>query len=207
MRNPWVGITLSDYENHMKLGSVGQLQVLNRIMADQLYRYNTASVMILGIAGGNGLDHIQPGSYNKIYGVDINTDYLAACKMRYPALDGIFETISTDLTADQRMLPQADLVIANLLVEYIGYDCLKRVIRLVHPKYVSCAIQINVDDSFVSESPYLQAFDSLKEVHYKISEDGLTQAIQKIGFTLCFSEVYPLPNGKILQRLDYKVDG
>lgn len=206
MRNPWERITLSDYENHMRLGSVGQLQALNNMMADQLYRYSTTTVMILGIAGGNGLDHIRPGSYNKIFGVDINADYLAACKMRYAALDGILEIISTDLTGEQLMLPQAELVIANLLVEYIGYDCFKRIVSLVRPAYVSCAIQINTDDCFVSESPYLKAFDCLNAVHCKISEDGLTHAMRILGFKFCFSEVYPLPNGKILQRLDYKAD-
>ena len=37
MANPWEEISLSNYENHMKLDSV----------------------MILGIAGGNGLEHID----------------------------------------------------------------------------------------------------------------------------------------------------
>lgn len=32
MENPWKFIKLSDYESHMALGTVMQLQVLNRIM-------------------------------------------------------------------------------------------------------------------------------------------------------------------------------
>lgn len=34
--NPWNDISLDDYENHMSLSSVHQLQALNRIMKDQL---------------------------------------------------------------------------------------------------------------------------------------------------------------------------
>ena len=37
--NPWKKILLSDYENHMSLESVQQLQALNRIMKEQFYTY------------------------------------------------------------------------------------------------------------------------------------------------------------------------
>lgn len=32
MKNPWESISLDDYENHMKLDSVMQLQAMNRMM-------------------------------------------------------------------------------------------------------------------------------------------------------------------------------
>ena len=32
MKNPWEEISLSDYENNMKLGSVMQLQAMNEMM-------------------------------------------------------------------------------------------------------------------------------------------------------------------------------
>lgn len=58
MSNPWEEINLSDYENHMKLDSVKQLQSMNETMKQQLSDYDVHTVMILGIAGGNGLEHI-----------------------------------------------------------------------------------------------------------------------------------------------------
>ena len=51
-------------------------------------------MMILGIAGGNGLAHISP---------------------------------------------------ADLLIEYIGYDHFQHVVRSVHPRYVSCIIQADIN--------------------------------------------------------------
>ena len=70
MSNPWQNINLEDYENHMKLDSVMQLQSMNEMMNEQFYTYPVKTIMILGIAGGNGLNHIRPGKIEKVYGVD-----------------------------------------------------------------------------------------------------------------------------------------
>ena len=48
MVNPWVEILLDDYENHMRLGSVMQLQTMNQMMKSQLEDYPVSSAMILG---------------------------------------------------------------------------------------------------------------------------------------------------------------
>ncbi len=57
--NPWEDISLSDYENHMSLASVKQLQALNEMMKKQFEAYPVESAMVLGIAGGNGLEHVD----------------------------------------------------------------------------------------------------------------------------------------------------
>ena len=63
MSNPWKDISLSDYENHMSLDSVMQLQSMNQTMKSQLEDYDVHTVMILGISGGNGLEHIDIEKY------------------------------------------------------------------------------------------------------------------------------------------------
>ena len=68
MSNPWEEISLSDYESHMKLNSVRQLQAMNALMKSQLDTYPVSSVMILGVAGGNGLEHIAGKRFVKVYG-------------------------------------------------------------------------------------------------------------------------------------------
>lgn len=203
MENPWEAIPLSDYEDHMSLRSVMQLQAMNCIMKRQLSRYPVKSAMILGVAGGNGLEHIDPQKLQKVYGVDINRTYLRACAARYPELRGILECICADLTAPDADLPHADLVIANLLVEYIGYPCFQRTVTRVCPAYVSCVIQINTDDGFVSDSPYLHVFDGLAQVHHQMREDELAAALEDIGYRLTARAEYPLPNGKKLVQLDF----
>lgn len=204
MRNPWEEINLSDYENHMKLDSVMQLQSMNIMMKNQFNRYPLKTVMILGIAGGNGLEHIDTNIFHKVFGVDINRTYLNECSARYKNLDGILECICCDLTDKSITLPYADMVVANLLIEYIGYECFQNLIVKVNPMYVSCIIQINTDDSFVSSSPYLHVFDSLDKVHHQMREDELTDVLEHISYSLTEKMEHPLPNGKKLVQLDFK---
>lgn len=59
MSNPWEEIKLDDYENHMSMDGVFQRQAMNEMMKEQFSAYSVQSVMILGIAGGNGLEYIN----------------------------------------------------------------------------------------------------------------------------------------------------
>lgn len=204
MKNPWEEISLEDYESHMRLNSVRQLQALSKIMKGQLDAYPVSRVMILGVAGGNGLEHIRRNQFKKVYGVDINASYLEAAASRYPELAGTLECLRADLTEKSCRLPEADLMIADLLVEYIGYEHFQRAVRQVDPRYVSCAIQINGEGSWVSDSPYLHAFDGLERVHHQMEEEALRQAMSEIGFRLVKTLEHGLPNGKKLVRLDFE---
>lgn len=94
---------------------------MNQMMKGQLNQYEVQSAMILGIAGGNGLEYVDT-----------------------------LDCLCVDLVSEAEKLPQADMLIANLLIEYIGYECFKKVVIVTKTVYVSCIIQVNVDDSFVS---------------------------------------------------------
>lgn len=203
MNNPWESINLSDYEKHMSLNNIGQLQALNALMKEQLFSHKVKSAMILGVAGGNGLQHIKGGDFERIFGVDINKTYLAECERRFPALSGVLETICADLLGDNLKLPHSELLIADLLIEYIGYEHFQRAVQLVRPKYVSCVIQINTENSFVSDSPYLHKFDRLDEVHCQISSKDLVRVMGEIGYIQEDQTETDLPNGKKLVKMDF----
>ena len=205
MKNPWEEISLDVYEKHMSLDSVKQLQAMNGMMKGQLGDYPVRTAMILGIAGGNGLEHVQTEEYDTVYGVDINEEYLNAVKERYGSLKGVLECIHLDLINETEKLPPAELVIANLLVEYIGYPVFRKVLRQVDPEYVSCGIQINRDETeWVSDSPYLHAFDRLDEVHHQMDAEELTSVMKEVGYDKVLQSAEDLPNGKSIIRLDYK---
>ena len=207
MNHPWEEIRLADYEQHMQLDSVGQLQALNVLMKEQLGSFPVRTAMILGIAGGNGLEHIRKDQYDTVWGIDINEAYLLAAEERYPELRGILRCLCLDLSEEPEKLPQAELVIADLLVEYIGYDAFQRVIQQTDPAYVSCVIQINNPDEaqWVSDSPYLHAFDRLDEIHHQMDESALTCSMESIGYTKILKDTASLPNGKQFIRLDYRI--
>ena len=204
MKNPWEEISLDDYERHMGLGSVMQLQAMNGMMKNQFADYPVKSAMVLGVAGGNGLEHVDPEKYDAVYGVDINARYLEAVKKRYANLDGTLECLCLDLTKDFENLPCIELLIANLLVEYIGYEVFQKTVSHVRPKYVSCIIQINMEETeWVSDSPYIHAFDRLDEVHHQMDEKSLSDAMEKISYSRTKRAEQNLPNGKKLLRLDF----
>lgn len=204
MNNPWENINLSDYERHMALDSVQQLQAMNQMMKRQLNQYDIQSAMILGIAGGNGLEHVDTEKLNKIYGVDINLEYLKTTEKRYESLSGILECLCVDLLSEAEKLPQANMLIANLLIEYIGYECFQKVVKVTGPQYVSCIIQINEDEGFVSDSPYMHAFDDLDSVHHQMAEQELHNSMDAIDYQLIQMLEQKLPNGKKLVQLDFE---
>ena len=205
MGNPWNDIPLSDYENHMSLDSVHQLQAMNSIMRDQFEAYPVDTAMVLGVAGGNGLDHVRTDKYKKVYGVDINCDYLKVVRERYSSLEGVLECLQIDLINEYDKLPNSQLVIANLLIEYIGYEAFMKAMMRACPLYISCVIQINTDEAaWVSDSPYLHAFDRLDEVHCQMEEQALVRAMEEIGYQKILVQSNPLPNGKALLRIDFE---
>ena len=205
MTNPLNNIKLSDYEDHMSLDSVGQLQALNKLMKVQFESFPVRSAIVLGVAGGNGLEHIDNAKYRDVYGVDINEDYLKEAAVRHKDKEPVLKCIKLDLINEADKLPQAEFVIANLLVEYIGYDSFRNAVMKIAPEYVSVVIQINTDTkAWVSDSPYLHAFDGLDEVHHQMEEKALTACLSKTGFSIAGSERVDLPNGKAFVRLDYK---
>ena len=204
MENPWKEIPLDDYESHMKLDSVMQLQAMNELMRHQFCAYPVSGVMVLGVAGGNGLEHVPKDRLEKVYGVDINSAYLEETARRYPDLRGVLECLCIDLTKEAGKLPRADMVIANLLIEYIGYQCFQKVLQQVGPEYVSCVIQINLEDAWVSDSPYLHVFDRLDEVHHQMDRQALEKAMPEMDYLPIDSWEYMLPNGKKLVQVDFR---
>lgn len=206
MTHPWTEVPLSDYEAHMGLADVRQLQQLDSIMREQFSDFPSATVLILGIAGGNGLRHIRPEKVKKVIGVDINPSYLSACRERYRALGEKLQLLCLDLSkeTDIFMLPHTDLVIANLLIEYVGIQPFLTLVKQVQPCVVSCVIQKNGGNRFVSESPYASSFAGISKIHMDVKEKELQSALDSVGMIQAGKWEYPLPDGKRLCRLDFE---
>ena len=128
-----------------------------------------------------------------------------AVRERFAGLSGILECLRVDIINETDLLPHAELVIADLLIEYIGYEAFCKAIEKTDPQYVSCVIQFNTDEKeWVSESPYLHAFDGLDEIHHQIEEASLVKEMEKIGYSKILKKDEKLPNGKSFIRLDFK---
>lgn len=100
-------------------------------------------------------------------------------------------------------LPKAELLIANLLIKYVEYECFRKAVEQIQPKYVSCIIQINIDSNWVSDSPYIHTFDNLAKVHHQMEEELLIQVLKSIEYKFIEQIEKLLPNGKKLVQLDF----
>lgn len=204
MQNPWLRIELSAYEQHMCAEEVGQLQALSAIMAEQL-AYKKETVTLLGAAGGNGLEHIDPTVTHKVYAIDINDAYLAQCKKRHSALDNILETIQCDLSAPDVRIPACGLLLCNMVVEYLGVDAFCALLKRNQDglDIVSCVIQKNNGAGFVGTSRTAQKLKCLDALHTNIDEDELISCLNGIDMEPIKRRVYDLPGSKQFIALDF----
>ncbi|AHF07387.1 hypothetical protein [Desulfitobacterium metallireducens] len=205
MNNPWEKIDLSTYETHMSSDGLYQLQTLKSITEEQIENYVHTNVLILGVAGGNGLEHIDISSTEKVFGLDINSQYLDMCKERYPHLTGILELVCCDLNNSDVLLPYSNIMICNLIIEYIGVN---KFIELIsnnkdNVNVISCVIQKNNNNDFVSNSKLTSSLELLISIHHDIDSENLFNKFLKIGFVCIKKNSYLLPNGKELIRMDF----
>ena len=206
MDNPWEKIDLKIYETHMASNNVYQLQTLKNITESQIKDYIHTNVLILGIAGGNGLEHIDISNTEKIVGIDVNSQYLNICRKRYPHLTEILELVCCDLNKSDVVLPYSDIMICNLIIEYIGMNKFIELIRnnKENINIISTILQKNNDNEFVSNSSLSPSFKILESILHDIDEDILRIELSKIGFKCINQLSYPLPNGKEFIRMDFK---
>jgi SAM-dependent methyltransferase len=131
--NPWLALPLDDYEGHMGSAAVNQLGPLADLFGDVLARLRPRSVAVLGVAGGNGLQHLDRAITTRGVAIDINPGYLAATRERFPDLRGL-ELVCADLAHDAIEIEPVSLVHAALVFEHAGTGrCLDSAVSLVTP--------------------------------------------------------------------------
>ena len=129
--NPWLAVPLEDYEGHMQ--DVLQLEALAELFGEALGLSRPRSVAVLGVAGGNGLERIDPAVTTRVVGVDINRAYLAKVAQRFRNLPGL-ELHRVDLSSETIAPPRVALVHAALIFEHAGTGrCLENALALVEP--------------------------------------------------------------------------
>jgi hypothetical protein len=126
--NPWLSIPLEEYESHMS--EVRQSELLSELFREALDRCRPRSVAILGIAGGNGLEHIDATVTTRIVGIDINSPYLQQVRSRYAHLPGL-ELHEVDLSAGLPAIEPVELVHAALIFEHAL--CLPAAVSMTAP--------------------------------------------------------------------------
>lgn len=203
--NPWLKIPLNDYEKHMNHPMVGQLELLSNLTKEKLQKYKPESFAILGICGGNGLEHIDSSITKTVVGIDINQDYLAECKTRFSSKIENLKLLKCDLNTDQLPNFKSDMVMASLIFEYIDIPTgLEKVHNCISEKGVLIAI-IQKNNNVNSVSP--TGVESIKEVgsvFQIVDEFEFEKNAQEKGFKLLNKTEHFLANGKSFVCFDFQ---
>lgn len=196
MPNPWCDIPLADYEGHMT--ACGQLGPLADLFAAALAHAKPASVAILGIAGGNGLEAIDPRITRRIAGIDINPAYLEAVAQRHAALPGM-ELHCADLAAGLLGIPPADLVHAALIFEHSGAArCLDHALALVKAGgRFSTVLQLPSEVEQGVAPTGFASIQTLAAAFSFVDPAWLTTTLTARGYSLEAEQRRPLPGGKV----------
>ena len=197
MNQPWLRVTLNDYEGHMGAFGVNQLAPLSALFEDVLTFCQPGSVAIIGIAGGNGLDRIDPQIHKRVVGIDINPDYLEAVRKRWPDQRWL-ELRHLDISKAPPKLSPVELVHAALLFEHTGlHPSLENSLSLLAPKgHFAAVLQLpSLLQDGVTPTGF-SSIENLKEHFSLIDPQQFIDALASRGFALVFEKKSPLPAGK-----------
>jgi hypothetical protein len=198
MRNPWLMVPLSDYEGHMTSPEVAQLGVLAELFAEALRLRQPASVAVLGVAGGNGLERIDNKQTRRVVGIDVNPVYLDAVRSRYQHLTGL-ELHCCDLGEDLLQMPPVELVHAALVFEHAGIGrCLENALVLVSKNgALSVVLQLPGDPGQdVGKGGYPSIRRHIASHFVLIEPDWMVLELEKRGFRKIYQQKRFLPAGK-----------
>jgi hypothetical protein len=197
MSSPWIAIPLEHYEGHMSSLSVAQLPVLAELFQSVLDRSRPASVAVLGIAGGNGLERIDCSVTKRIVGVDINQQYLEAVERRFGTLPGL-ELHCRDLTRGDLGLAPVMLVHAALIFEHVGLGiALENAQALVEAGgRLSVVLQLASEEEQGVATTNYTSMQALKRDFALIDPTEFQQQMAGRGFRLVEQERRRLPGGK-----------
>ncbi len=195
--NPWLNIPLEDYERHMAHHMVGQSTLLNSLTKKYLDEIKPESAVFVGIAGGNGLEHIDNSISRTVIGIDINQEYLDTAYKRYGHSISSLQLVNLDIANHTESICRADFIWAALVIEYTGIDnalefCINNIRKDGH---LIVSIQSNNNSQSVSST----GIDSIKkagEIFSVVNPEKLLSKSAEKGFKLIEKEENILPNGK-----------
>jgi hypothetical protein len=196
--NPWLQLPLEEYESHMGSRGTNQLGPLADLFGEAVARLRPRSLAVLGVSGGNGLQHVDSTLTVRVVAIDLNPAYLETTRQRYPDVRGL-ELHPIDLAHDTLSLEPVALVHAALLFEHAGIGkCLDNALSLVAPGgHLSVVLQLpTVRHEAVTPSP-LPRINALAEHFSFVDPHRLRRILSAQGLRLTHQSRVALASGKV----------
>jgi hypothetical protein len=199
MSNPWLSIPLADYEGHMASPVVRQLQPLAEVFGRLLRQYRPESVAVLGIAGGNGLEHVDSGVTTRVVGIDIHPGYLEEVSRRFGGLAGL-ELHCADLAAATLDLTPVALVHTALIFEHTGLgQAVENAVSLVGSGgWLSVVLQLPSPEQPPVGSTEHPSMQALRSGFALVDLPEFRRRVEQKGFRLVEEAQYAVASGKAL---------
>ena len=195
--SPWDQIPLADYEAHMSNEQVGQLRLLSQLTETYLDLLRPGSAIFLGIAGGNGLEHIDNAITRSVIGIDISQNYLAEVFRRYGDRIPGLRLLKLDVSRTPDTIIRGDMIWAGLVLEYIGIDATLTFARNNLRPGGNLVATIQSNNGITAVSPTgVTSVQRAAGICQTVEEDELTRRFLDGGFTRKGREENFLPNGK-----------
>lgn len=197
LSQPWLSVPLRDYEAHMNSHPVAQLGALSELFGEALRERQPRSVAILGIAGGNGLERIDPAVTSRVCGIDINPEYLETVRQRHAGLTGL-DLHCLDLAAQRAAIAPFEMVHAALIFEHAGLDgCLDNAVDLVAPGGVlSVVLQLPSATEPAVGSSTVASVQAHRDSFHFVDCAELGRELERRGFHFVRSVQRPVASGK-----------
>lgn len=202
MKNPWLKILYSDYENHMT--EVGQTEVLNKLTKYCLKKYSPNSFALLGCSTGNGLEHVDPQITQRVYAIDINPVFLNKTREKFQNKIRNLEILNLDIKNEELAIKNVDLFFVGLVLEYVEPEkALRKIIdTLSGAGILFIVIQKNNRTSFVSRTKY-KSLEKLADIANEVNEGGINKFIHSENMELIRREEIQLTESKSFITLEY----
>jgi SAM-dependent methyltransferase len=203
MGTPWLTIPLADYEGHMALPGIDQSNFLAGVLSEQLKVYRPESLAVVGCAGGNGFECIDPQTTKRVVGIDVNASYLTVTRGRYDRAFERLDLYALDIETSVPAIAPVDLIYAALLFEYVDPEkAIANITSLCRPGgHLVTVLQLSsFTASPVSPSPFA-SLHALTPAMRLVEPEVFAAFAAAAGFTRLSSSQARLQSGK-----DFSID-
>ena len=165
---------------------VGQLPLLAEAFRSALARCRPRTLLVLGCGTGNGWEHIDPAVTRRVVGIDVNAEYLALLRERFPAPGCDLALRCEDLATADLPASTFDLIHGALILEYVDWRALlPRLTRALRPAGTLSVVLQLPSPTVPAVTP--TAFSSLlrlEPLFRFVEPDEFLEAAQSLGLTL-----------------------
>jgi hypothetical protein len=209
LRRAWTEIiSADDYETHM--AAIGQAQGAARLTAWLLAEARLAAdsrITIAGAGTGQMFDFLDSALFapHKLTCADLNPAFLARLRERL-ARNGLRAAIAQDDLENPRLAPDADLLLATLVLEHIDWRVGVRSICELRPRMCGLIMQVNPPDMPSAITPGRALPPSIRasmEICHPVllSRTELIACFEMCGFSCRRRNSLAVADGKELQAL------